>query len=197
MVGHLERANRPASPGTRADGTPFGGAPAEPAPPSGPRLILNEVLADPYPGIDANGDGEVGSTEDEYVEILNVGDRPASLDGVRLRDRVRVRVELEGQLDAGAALVVFGGGTVGAAYPPDAAPAVIEPSLGLNNGGDTLTLETEDGTLLDRLDYGSEGGDDSALVREVDGDPEAGWGLHRELFGRPASPGLRADGRPF
>lgn len=51
-------------------------------------LLINEVLADPPPGIDgdANGDGYRSSSGDDFVEIYNYGDEAADLWGVKIAD---------------------------------------------------------------------------------------------------------------
>src|SRR5690606_7174189 len=85
----------------------------DPDPVTGPRLLINEILADPPAGYDANGDGRVSSTEDEFVELMNVGDAAVDLAGATISDGAGVRGTFgEGAtLEAGAALVIFGGGT--------------------------------------------------------------------------------------
>ena len=55
-------------------------------------IVINEVLADP-PAIigDANQDGVVSATQDEFVELINTEYAPVSLGGWSLADSVRVR----------------------------------------------------------------------------------------------------------
>jgi len=183
----------PASPGTRSDGTPF-----EPEPePEVPVLVLNEVLADPPAGYDANGDGVANTTQDEFIELVNAGTAPVDLSGASLADAIGVRfVFPEGAaLAPGGVLVVFGGGAPD--LPGVTTLAAAGAGLALNNAGDTLTLAAADGSVLAALTYGTEGGRDQSLVRAVDGDPEADFVLHGTLSAGPASPGARSDGSAF
>jgi hypothetical protein len=74
---------------------------------------------------------------------------------------------------------------------------IASSGLYLNNDGDGVHLRRPDGTLLAELRWGSEGGHDASLTRGVDGDPESPMVLHTTRSSAPASPGTRADGRPF
>ncbi len=192
MVGHRTRSAQPASPGSRADGRPFGGAPP---PPAAPRLIVNEVLADPPAGYDADGDGVASVITDEFVELVNVGAAPLDLSGGSISDTERVRgVFAAGTVvPAGKALVVFGGGTV---HLPGIAAVSFGP-LQLNNTGDTVTVRTGSGELLAAASFGAEGGRDQSLVRATDGDPTAAFVLHQTRAAAVASPGRRANGQLF
>jgi len=193
MVGHLSLSELPASPGTRTDGSPFGD---EPPPPPTTHLLINEVLADPPAGYDANADGEADTRHDEFVEILNTGDEAATLTGMKITDALGVRFTFpELVLEPGGVVVVFGGGTP--ALP--GIPCFAASALNLNNTGDTVSLLAADDALLDQLAYGGEGGQNQSMVRVTDGDPDAAFGLHAELSptGAPASPGTRIDGSAF
>jgi predicted extracellular nuclease len=67
--------------------------------------------------------------------------------------------------------------------------------LSLNNGGDTVTLAQADGTQLDQVIYGSEGGSDESLTRAPDltGD----FVQHETVADASYSPGTQADGTAF
>lgn len=189
LVGHRTVAMAPASPGRKSDGSPFaGGAPA-------PRLLINEVLADPPPGFDANGDGVASVVDDEFVELINVGAAPLALGGATIADAtgVRGRFAAGTVLPAGGALVVFGGGA-------PALPGVVAVALGalqLNNGGDEVTVRSAGGEVLATMRFGVEGGMDQSLTRARDRDPGAGFVLHRTLAATPASPGRQSSGAPL
>ncbi|HOX45113.1 MAG TPA: C1 family peptidase [Myxococcota bacterium] len=195
FVLHGSLSALPASPGVRSDGTPFG---PEPEPePEVAVLVLNELLADPPAGFDANRDGVANTTQDEFIELVNAGAAPLDLSGASLSDAIGVRFTFpEGAvLEPGGVLVVFGGGAPD--LPGVATLAASGAGLALNNGGDTLTLATADGSVLAALTYGTEGGRDQSLVRAVDGDPLADFVLHTTLAAGPASPGTRSDGSAF
>ncbi|MBL8624167.1 MAG: lamin tail domain-containing protein [Myxococcales bacterium] len=189
LVGHRTVAMAPASPGRKSDGGPFaGGAPA-------PRLMINEVLADPPAGFDANGDGVASVVDDEFVELINVGAAPLALGGATIADAtgVRGRFAAGTTLPPGGALVVFGGGA-------PALPGVVAVALGalqLNNGGDEVTVRSATGEVLATTRFGVEGGMDQSLTRARDRDPAAGFVLHRSLAAAPASPGRQASGGPL
>lgn len=190
FVPHDTVANAPASPEAGSPTT------VVPPPPAEGRIILNEVLADPPRGFDASGDGVASTTGDEFVELLNVGGQSVDLSGWQIRDSYGVRATLpEVELAPGAAFVVFGGAGLGAGWT--SATAYGADSLGLNNGGDTVSLLDASGATIDSLSYGAEGGQDQSLVRAQDGDPGAEWVLHGSRSAQPASPGSRADGTAF
>ena len=79
-----------------------------------PQVVINEVLADPPPGLpgDANRDGLRDSSQDEFIELLNIGDTPVDIGGWLLGDRSPTFQFPEGTLIApGEYVVLFGGGT--------------------------------------------------------------------------------------
>lgn len=160
-----------------------------------PELVINEVLADPGAALDANRDGVVSTTDDELVEVVNIGDGPIDLAGATLADAVAVRVLLPAlTLAPGEVLVVFGGG---APAPIGPGVHVVTGRLYLNNDGDTVVLRDRGGAELARAVYGSNAGRDVSVVRDPELDPLAPFVLHPEVSGLPASPGRRADGAPF
>lgn len=151
-------------------------------------ILINEVLADPVG--DANRDGEVHSTRDEFVELVNTSDSPISLAQWRLLDLVRVRHVFAdaASVPANGFFVVFGGGA-----PQGFTDAVVASSggLGLNNTGDTITLWDADAVLIDAVTYGSEGGQDASLTRSPDA--TGPFVLHSAVNGLTFSPGTTAD----
>ncbi|MBK9032338.1 MAG: lamin tail domain-containing protein [Myxococcales bacterium] len=189
FVGHRTVATAPASPGLRSDGAPFGGGGA-PA-----RLLINEVLADPPVGFDANGDGVASVTEDEFIELVNVGAAPLDLGGATVADATMIRGTFAAgtTLAPGAVLVVFGGG---APALPGVATVVMAP-LQLNNGGDHVTVRAASGAALAEVEFGPLGGMDQSLVRAPDGEHAAELVLHGTQSPLPASPGRHTDGRPW
>ena len=143
----------------------------------GPAVLVNEVLADPPPGLagDANGDGTRDAVEDEFIELFNTTTLPIDLGGWTLSDAVRVRYTFpQGlRIQPGALLVVFGSDT--------------QSGLGLSNSGDTVVLRSEDGRVVDQVTFGAEGGKDRSLVREHLGDPKSPLVPHPDSA--PFSPG--------
>jgi len=176
------------------------------APPTG--LMINEVGFDPP---------ESGW---EFVELYNGGAAEAALAGLALSDAVGVKYTFPDDADplpGGAVLVVM-------AVSPDECPApesspfdagvghACAGSLGLNNGGDTVTLSHGDPTadpadpdlvVVDAVVFGEPATpclhalqSDTSYTRAPDGG--AGWRSHLSANpGLAQSPGLRVDGTRF
>ena len=159
------------------------------------RLLINEILADPPTGLDVDGDGAWSARGDEMIELINVGDGPLDLGGATVTDGEAVRATVPAGLvlAPGQVAVITGGAAPMIAGVATAGSA----GLYLNNGGDTITIRAATGAVLATATYGGEGGNDQSLTRHVDGDPAAPWVGHRTVSPLPASPGRRADGRPF
>jgi hypothetical protein len=158
-------------------------------------LVINEILADAS-ALDANFDSVISSTDDEFIEIVNIGGGSADLGGATLADAVGVRVVLPAGtiLAPGDVLLVFGGGT-----PADFGPGIriVVGRLYLNNDGDTVSLRDPGGAMLATAHYGGEAGHDVSVVRSPELDAAAPLVPHTELSEYWASPGVRADGAPF
>jgi predicted extracellular nuclease len=183
------------SPGTRIDGSGFGGCPSP--------WVINEIHADPASGAsgDANGDGVRHFGDDEFVEIVNSSGGDVDISGWTLADGFSVRHTFPAGsvvLD-GCSVVVFGGGTPSGAFGNSLVQTASGGSLGLNNGGDDITLS--DGTEnVATAGYGGEGGDNQSLTLDPDvtGFPPRvkhtlATGSGDALF----SPGTRVDGSQF
>ena len=160
-------------------------------PPAGEAgILINEVLADPAG--DANGDGAVHASRDEFVELVNAGVDPVPLAGWSLSDLVQVRHIFAGaeSLPGFGFFVVFGGGSP-QGFGASAATAS-SGGLGLNNTGDTVTLRDAGSSVIDAFTYGAEGGMDVSLTRSPDA---AGvFALHSAVSSLPFSPGATVDG---
>ncbi|MEC8422571.1 MAG: lamin tail domain-containing protein, partial [Myxococcota bacterium] len=174
--GEVEGATEPQSPGTLANGRGFL---------EGPRfeLVINEVMPDPV-GRDRG---------QEYVEIVNLGPDAAPLEGITLSDGNGLRHRFGPEmLAAGRALVLFDQGDH--AGIPGASSATTG-FLSLNNTGDTLTMSSRDGELMDFVAW-DDAGPGESWTRAEDGNPGAPLVLHGDVSpdGRLASPGTRLDG---
>ena len=181
-------------------------------------LVINELLADVPPDDadtaevegDANSDGVRSPDDDEFVELLNTSGEPLELSGLQISDASGVRFTFPSHttLEAGRAVVVFGGGSPPPGPDAFAGALVLKSnSLSLNDTGDTLTvrLPLAGRTLLvAALVYGAGGAvaaaKDQSLTRSPDAGADAGFTAHEIAAGsagRPYSPGRRADGTPF
>lgn len=163
-----------------------------------PQLVINEIHADPdATNGDANNDGVVDSSDDEFVEIVNNDTYPVDLSGYTLSDGLGVKHFFWGiTLNPNEAIVVFGGGTPTGfeTYALTASGG----SLGLNNSGDVVTLKDAASYVVDSYSYGSEGGDNQSLTR--DPDLTGPFVQHTTASGSGGSlfsPGNHVDGSPF
>ncbi len=176
-------------------------------------LVLNEVLIDGAIDADANDDGDVSAVDDAFVELVNVGDEEIDLGGF-----VLVETDLQGiprhtfpagfTLEAGRALVVFGGGNpsddleaTGALFVTvNAADPAFSNGLNLDAAGDTLRLLDAARDEVIVFSYGP--GCDRPPCAEVPADrsltrvPDLTGDLapHPDA---PISPGTQSDGAPF
>jgi len=134
------------------------------------QVRLNEILGDP--ATDWNGDGNVDSKLDEWVEIINTGTSSVDLSRFRISDLsagTDFRFALTGTLAPGEVKVYFGSDVV--AW--QAANGVAQFGLSLNNGGDTVYLYEVEGaepTVGDSYAYvTAEVADDRAVGRMPNG----------------------------
>ncbi|HEX2570370.1 MAG TPA: lamin tail domain-containing protein [Polyangia bacterium] len=159
------------------------------APPP-PRVIINEILAN-----------ELGTnTAGEFVELVNAGTTPVTLDGWTVSDGVGVRhVFAAGTtLSPGRALVVFASAS---AIPAGLSNAVGASSnaLGLGNSGDTVTVRDAGGAIIDTFTYplSLASRDGVSMNRSPDGSASGTFVLHTNLSTLANSPGRRVSGASF
>ncbi|MGD8394887.1 MAG: lamin tail domain-containing protein [Candidatus Eiseniibacteriota bacterium] len=131
-------------------------------------LVLNEVLADP--ARDWDGDGEISSTNDEWVEVYNRGPDTVVLDGYRIGDLDRSwAYGFSGSLQAEQRVVVYG--STSKAW--QVAHGEGAYGLRLSNMGDTVALwhiAGADTVLVDTVAYENhEADDDRSSGRRPDG----------------------------
>ncbi len=178
---------------------PTPGAANAPAPAQG--WVINEIHADPDPVAgDANGDGLLSATQDEFIELVNNTGVEVDLEGATLADSVRVRHVFGSgmKIPSGCAVVVFGGGLPVGFFGDASITVASTGSLGLNNGGDSITLSLN-GVVLVTATYGSAGGLNQSLMLapEVTGDVYALHSVASGSNGRLFSPGTLANADPF
>jgi hypothetical protein len=170
----------------------------------GSALVLNEIHADPDNLLgDANGDGQVDPTEDEFLEIVNAGAGPVNLSDWRLEVGFNLLVHRfpeDTWLEPGRAIVIFGGGEPQGAFGGSLVQIASSGSLNLMNTGDLVTLRRGDGNVVFTLSYGLKAGDDQSITRSPDltgGEPLVKHGLAEGSGGSLFSPGTRLDGSLF
>ncbi len=120
------------------------------------RLVVNEVLA--RPTTDANQDGSVSSTADEFIEIANALNLPVDLTGVTVSTSAGVRHTFPPRtiLPPGGFAVVFGGGSPAGLFAGATVQTASAGSLGIADSGDTVTLSLS-GVTLETVSFGAEG----------------------------------------
>lgn len=166
-----------------------------------PPLVINEFMADPAGDIsgDANNDGGRNSTEDEFVEIYNNSANPIDISGWTLSDSVEIRHTFPSGsiVEGNCAIVVFGGGNPAGAFGFSRVQTSSSSTLSLNNGGDSITLNSGPTTVSSHT-YGSEGSNDQSLTRDPIAtglfiDHSTATGSNGSLF----SPGTNPDGSNY
>ena len=133
-------------------------------------LVLNEFLADPPagPAGDANGDGTRHASQDEFIELVNTGAAALDLSDWTLADGSSVQHTFPSGtvLAAEKAIVIFGGGSPTGDFGGATVQTASAGQLSLNNGGDSIILKNNSGTIIIEYNYGSEAGDDQSLSVE-------------------------------
>ncbi len=162
-------------------------------------LVINEINADGNAG-DANGDGVVGATPDEFVEIVNTSFASFDLGGFTLSDGADVRHVFEAGtvLDPLQAIVVFGGGTPSGDFGGSEIQTASGGGLSLNNTGDTVTLRDAVGNVVAEVTYGAAANDGQSITRAPD--LTGSFVRHTVADGAAGaiySPGTRVNGETF
>jgi hypothetical protein len=173
-------------------------------------LLMNEFMASVPAGMagDANCDGTRNS-DDEFIEIVNITADILDLTGVTIADSVTVRHTFSPgtSLDPGKVFVVFGGGTPSCTWASDVQVAVASGgSLGLNDGGDTITIADSSAVTLIAHTYTGAANNQSYTLNpdlnDTDPSPTGVGGFVNHstadtIDGSLFSPGTRIDGTAF
>ncbi len=164
--------------------------------------VINEIHADPDGSIagDANGDGVRDANADEFVELFNNTGAAADISGWTLSDGFGLRHTFPSGtvVPDQCTVVVFGGGSPTGLFGNSTVQTASTGALGLNNGGDSVTLN--DG-VADQASaaYGAEGGENQSLTLDPD-ITAAAYVKHTLATGSGGarfSPGTRIDGSFF
>ncbi|MBL8788688.1 MAG: lamin tail domain-containing protein [Deltaproteobacteria bacterium] len=161
-----------------------------PAPTTVGRLVINEIVSNP--NADFNKDGTKDTSADEYVELVNAGNKALDLAGWTLSDATtsRHRFPTGTSIPPGGALVVFGGGQASLVAGTTVVQIASTKALGLNNTGDSVVVSDKDGIVVARVDFGSVVSGKS-WARAKDLDPSAAFSAVAP------SPGTKNDGSNF
>lgn len=185
-----------------ATGTPPSGPAVSHTDPShyfGATFVINEIHADPHSTQgDANGDGVVSATDDEFVELVNATAGPIDISGWTLSDAVGSRHTFPTGtvVPGGCAAVVFGGGGLVAYFGGSVAQVASSGTLGLNNTNETVTLRDGASAIVAAAAYAAEGGNDQSITLVPDVTGTLPWVQHTTAPGSGGlrySPGRRVD----
>ncbi len=170
---------------------------------AGAAWVINEMHADPDGSLagDANGDGTRNSSQDEFVEIVNVSGSDADITGWTVSDGFGVRHTFPAGtvVPDQCSIVVFGGGTPTGDFGNSVVQTASGGSLGLNNGGDSVTLNDGSSDVVTAT-YGGEGGANQSLTLDPDVSgipPHVQHTLASGSGGTLYSPGTNVDGTAF
>lgn len=169
-----------------------------------PDIVINEIHADPDgTNGDADGNGSVSSSDDEFIEFVNnePGDIDISNWTVSDSERLRHTFPTGTVIPAGGVLVLFADdqviptGNFGGAIVQSTNRS---PTLGLANSGDTIELADHNGDIVAEYTYGSEAADNQSITRDPDvSGPFIKHSVATGSGGALFSPGTKADGTPF
>ncbi|MBK9765219.1 MAG: lamin tail domain-containing protein [Flavobacteriales bacterium] len=131
---------------------------------------------------------------------MNTGASAVDVSSWSLSDGFGVRhtFPVGSSIPAGCAIVVFSGGTPTGLFGLAVVQTASSGQLGLNNGGDDITLRDGSSTVIASYTYGAEGGNNASLTR--DPDITGSFVLHSAATnagGTLFSPGTRNDGSSF
>lgn len=170
--------------------------------PAHAQWVINELHADPSASAgDANGDGTINTSTDEFVEVVNNTGADVDVGGWTLSDAVGVRHTFPAStvIKNGCAFVVFGGGTPTGSFGGAVVQTASTGQTGFNNSSETITLN--DGVSnVATFTWGSETGNDQSVTRDPDISGATPTVLHTVATGSGGtrfSPGTRIDGSQF
>ncbi|MCA9521847.1 MAG: lamin tail domain-containing protein [Myxococcales bacterium] len=181
-----------------------------PQPPTAETLLVNEIFPNAK-DVDANMDGVADQFDDEFIELVNISDKPIDLTDVSIDDDdtstgsggYNFTFPAGTILKPGKAAIIFGGGDLQKIKANDWGEgnlvfiATTSRKLSLGNSGDTILLIYQSATLWS----GSYGNTSTSVswTRKIDGDPASAFVKHTEATNASGnySPGKRVDQTPF
>lgn len=135
------------------------------------QLAVNEIAAKVASGIagDSNGDGATSSSQDEFVELLNLdGASSADISGYKLQVGTATKFTFPAgtTLAAGGRVVVFGGGTPTGSF---GGAQTFTSSLSLTDSGATVSVVRPDASIADSITYAAAASNGASWVRSPEG----------------------------
>ncbi len=121
-------------------------------------IVMNEFLVNVPPGMagDANGDGVRHPHDDEFVELVNISDHQLDISGVKIQNATSTKHTFPRFcLDAGHAIVIFGGIESGAKLPtaPGSHTMIAHSRFMFNNDQGTIVVRGANNGELLRVNY--------------------------------------------
>lgn len=159
-----------------------------------PNLVLNEILSDPDG--DANGDGTIDTSDDEFLEFVNIGNSDLDISDWVIYDETSDRHTFPSNtvLKPYQSIVIFDGGTPSGNF----GGSIVQTAgnLSLNNSGETITVKDDSGNTLIEENYSGASNESETRSPDLTGtfdDHTAADNDDASTF----SPGTRADGSTF
>ena len=168
-----------------------------------PSIVINEIQADPHAVLgDANNDGIVDYSDDEFIELVNQSSSLIDLSGWSIDDSMDTRhVFPEGSMvEPGCGVLVFGGGIPTGNFGNFSVQVATSGRLGLNDRIESLSIYNALSELVTSIVYGEEADDGQSITRDPDiigGTPLRKHSLATGSNGALFSPGTRIDGSLF
>ncbi len=172
------------------------------------QIVINEIHADPAGDVtgDANGDGVRDPSDDEFIELVNIGANDLDVSGWKIFDTNSALTErhvfAQGTIvPVNGAIVIFGGGTPTGTFGGSIVQTATTGALGLTNSSDGIIIEDATATEIISYTYGSEAGSDQSITRSPDitgsDNPMVAHSTATGSGGALFSPGTKIDGTSF
>ncbi|MBT4129875.1 MAG: T9SS type A sorting domain-containing protein [Candidatus Marinimicrobia bacterium] len=119
-----------------------------------PKIVINEVLADPATDGDANGDGTTDAAQDEFIELINLSSNPVDLTGWTAGDSEVQNFSFPSgyTVQPFQFITIFGGGDVSGFAGYNSDPLLTKVFTaggmignGLNDAGDAVVVLSDNG----------------------------------------------------
>lgn len=134
-------------------------------------IVINEILADPDSELgDANNDGDVDFSDDEFIEMINNSSTPMDISTWSIGDTLDIRHTFPAGsiLEPGCGLVLFGGGFPNGDFGYMLVQVASGGKLGLNENVETIYIYNSQLEIITSLNYGENAGYDQSITRDPD-----------------------------
>lgn len=119
-------------------------------------IVINELLIAPPAEIsgDSNGDGMRSSSEDEFIEIVNISNKDLDMSNLTITDLNKTIFIFPPNtvLRSHKTIVIFGGGNPTGIFG-DANIYISENGISLNNNGDVISIKDENNITIYEVTY--------------------------------------------